>query len=170
MAINRRDFIRNVAAVGMVLGASGESKAMEQRISLITLGVKDLGVSKRFYADGLGWKPVYEDKEIVFFQAGGMVFSLYLREKLAEDFAADAATFGRAAMALAYNMRAKNEVDPLMQRAAAAGAAILKPAREAVWGGYSGYFADPDGFAWEVAWNPGWPLGPDGSVKYRPGT
>jgi uncharacterized protein len=170
MAINRRDFIRNVAAVGMVLGASGESKAMEQRISLITLGVKDLGVSKRFYADGLGWKPVYEDKEIVFFQAGGMVFSLYLREKLAEDFAADAATFGRAAMALAYNVRAKNEVDPLMHRAAAAGAAILKPAREAVWGGYSSYFADPDGFAWEVAWNPGWPLGPDGIVKYRPGT
>jgi uncharacterized protein len=143
---------------------------MEQRISAITLGVKDLGVSKRFYADGLGWKPVYEDKEIVFFQAGGTVFALFLRDKLAEDFQADAATFGRAPMALAYNVRAKNEVDPLIQRAAAVGATILKPAREAVWGGYSGYFADPDGFAWEVAWNPGWPLAADGSVKYKPGT
>ena len=139
---------------------------MEQRISLVTLGVKDLGASKRFYADGLGWKPVFENKEIIFFQTGGMVFALFLRDKLAEDFQVDPATFGRAAVALAYNVRAKNEVDPLINKAAAAGATILKPAREASWGGYSGYFADPDGFAWEVAWNPGWRLAPDGSVEF----
>jgi uncharacterized protein len=142
---------------------------MEQRISLVTLGVKDLAASRRFYVDGLGWKPVYEDKEIVFFQALGMIFALFLRDSLAADFQADPATFGHPPMALAYNVRAKSEVDPLIERAAAAGATILKPAREAVWGGYSGYFADPDGFAWEVAWNPGWKIEPDGGVKYVPG-
>ncbi len=140
---------------------------MEQRVSIVTLGVKDLGAARRFYVDGLGWKPVFENKEIVFFQTGGMLFALFLREKLAEDFQADPRTFGRAAMALAYNIRAKSEVDPLLQRAANAGAAVLKPAREASWGGYSGYFADPDGFAWEVAWNPAWHLAPDGSIYLR---
>jgi predicted lactoylglutathione lyase len=139
---------------------------MEQRISIVTLGVKDLGISRRFYVDGLGWKPVYEDKEIIFFQTGGLVFALFLRDKLAADFHADPATFGRAPMALAYNVRAKNEVDSLIKQAAAAGAKILKPAQEASWGGYSGYFADPDEFAWEVAWNPAWRLAPDGSVEF----
>src|SRR5215471_11705000 len=86
-------------------------------------------------------------------------FSLcFLRDKLAEDFQVDAATFGPAAVALAYNVRAKSEVDPLMKRAASVGATILKSAREASWGGYSVYFADPDGFAWEIAWNPQWRL------------
>jgi len=139
---------------------------MEQRISIVTLGVKDLGTSRRFYVDGLGWKPVYEDNEIIFFQTGGLVFALFPRDKLAADFRGDPATFGRAAMALGYNVRAKNEVDPLIKRAAAAGAKILKPAEEATWGGYSGYFADPDEFAWEVAWNPAWRIAPDGSVEF----
>jgi len=165
--MNRREFLANVAAATFFTFALGESKTMEQRISLVTLGVKDLGASKRFYSDGLGWKPVFENEEIIFFQSGGMVFALFLRDKLAEDFQVDPATFGRAAVALAYNVRAKNEVDPLINKAAAAGATILKPAREASWGGYSGYFADPDGFAWEVAWNPGWRLAPDGSVEVR---
>lgn len=138
---------------------------MEQRISLVTLGVRDLAASRRFYVDGLGWKPAFENDEIIFFQAGGMIFSLFLRDQLAADFEADPKAFGRAPMALAYNVRAKGEVDPLLKRAQDAGAAILKPAREASWGGYSGYFADPDGFAWEVAWNPGWLLEEDGSVS-----
>ena len=140
---------------------------MDQRVSIVTLGVKNLETSKRFYVDGFGWKPVFENKEIIFFQAGGMVFALFLRDQLAADFQADPATFGRAAMALAYNVREKSEVDPLIQRAASAGAKILKPAREASWGGYSGYFADPDGFAWEVAWNPQWRLARDGSIYVR---
>lgn len=140
---------------------------MEQRISIVTLGVKDLAVSKRFYVDGLGWKPVFENKEIIFFQAGGMIFALFLREKLAEDFEVDASSFGRAAVALAYNVRAKSEVDPLIRRAGSAGATILKSAREASWGGYSGYFSDPDGFAWEIAWNPSWSVKPDGSIEFR---
>ncbi len=137
---------------------------MEQRISVVTLGVKNLGASKKFYID-LGWKPAVENSEIVFFQAGGMVFALFPRDQLAADFNGDPAAFGRAPMALAYNVRTKSEVDPLIQRAAAAGAQILKPPREASWGGYSGYFADPDGFAWEVAWNPHWLLAPDGTIR-----
>jgi uncharacterized protein len=144
-----------------------QEKTMEQRISLVTLGVKDLVASKRFYVDGLGWKPVFQNQEIIFFQVGGMIFALFLRDKLAEDFQTDPATFGRAGMSLAYNVREKSEVDPLMQQAAKAGATILRSARQASWGGYSGYFADPDGFAWEVAWNPAWHLAPDGSVEFR---
>jgi predicted lactoylglutathione lyase len=140
---------------------------MDQRVSVVTLGVKNLGTAKKFYVDGLGWKPAFENEEIIFFQAGGMVFALFLRDNLAADFQGDPATFGNAAFALGYNVRAKSDVDPLMQRAAAAGATILKSPQEASWGGYSGYFADPDGFAWEVAWNPAWPLAPDGSVEFR---
>lgn len=140
---------------------------MEQRISIVTLGVQDLAASKRFYADGLGWKLAYENKEIIFFQTGCMIFALFLREKLAEDFQVDVASFGHAAVALAYNVRDRSEVDPLIKRAHAAGATILKSARDASWGGYSGYFADPDGFAWEIAWNPAWPVKPDGSVEFR---
>ena len=140
---------------------------MDQRVSIVTLGVADLAASRHFYVDGLGWKPAFENTEIIFFQAGGMVFALFVRDQLAADFEAGSATFGRAAIALGYNVRSRSEVDPLMQRAAAAGATILKPPREASWGGYSGYFADPDGFAWEIAWNPAWPVAPDGSVEYR---
>jgi hypothetical protein len=140
---------------------------MDQRVSIVTLGVADLAASRHFYVDGLGWKPAFENTEIIFFQAGGMVFALFVRNQLAADFEAGSATFGRAAIALGYNVRSRSEVDPLMQRAAAAGATILKPPREASWGGYSGYFADPDGFAWEIAWNPAWPVAPDGSVEYR---
>ncbi|MGB6689923.1 MAG: VOC family protein [Terracidiphilus sp.] len=179
MATPRRTILQGALAVGFArigsragLGVEfmvgqGETKAMEQRISIVTLGVRELAISRRFYVDGLGWKPVFENKEIVFFQAGGMIFALFLRDELAKDFAGDAATFGRAAVALAHNVRTKDEVDPLMKRASNAGATILKPAREASWGGYSGYFADPDGFAWEVAWNPAWRIAPNGSIEFH---
>ncbi len=137
---------------------------MDQRISVVTLGVKDLKASKEFYAKGFGWTPAFENQEILFYQAGGMVFALFLRDQLAADFNADPATFGPAAMALAYNVRAREEVDSVLEQAVSAGAKLLKPAEQASWGGYSGYFADPDGFAWEVAWNPGWHIAPDGSI------
>jgi uncharacterized protein len=138
---------------------------MEQRISVVTLGVKDLGVSKRFYCDGLGWQPAFSDEEIAFFQAGGLIFALFLRHKLVADFHGDQGAFGRPPMTLAYNVRVKEEVDSVIKQAADAGAAILKTPRDTDWGGYSGYFADPDGFAWEVAWNPGWTIATDGTVK-----
>jgi uncharacterized protein len=163
----RRELLAGLAAIAILPHKKGEAKIMEQRISLITLGVRDLAVSKKFYVDGLGWKPGFEDKDIVFFQVGGSVFSIFRREDLAADFQADAASFGQAAFALAYNTRAKSEVEPLIEKAVSAGAKLLKAPREAVWGGYSGYFADPDGFAWEVAWNPHWRIAPDGSVSMQ---
>ena len=165
--MTRRELLAGVAAMALVSSTRGECQTVEQRISIVTLGVRDLAASKRFYADGLGWKPAYENNEIIFFQTGGMIFALFLRDKLAEDFQADPGTFGRAAVALAYNVRAKSEVDPLIKRAIVAGATLLKPAHEASWGGYSGYFADPDGFTWEIAWNPAWPVKADGSVEFR---
>ena len=144
-----------------------EKPRVEQRISAVTLGVRDLAASKNFYRDGLGWEPVFENSEIAFFQLGGLVFALYRREAFAADFQIDPQAFGNAAIALSHNVRSRSEVDPLMERALAAGAKILRPAREASWGGYSGYFADPDGFTWEIAWNPFWQMEKDGSVTFR---
>jgi uncharacterized protein len=166
--MTRRELLAAWAAAGAVsLSAFKGDRTMEQRISIVTLGVKDLARSRQFYVDGLGWEPAFEHEEIVFFQTGGIVFALFLRDQLAADFNGDAKDFGKSAMALGYNVRSQDEVDPLMARAAAAGATILKRARKASWGGYSGYFADPDGFAWEVAWNPAWPVALDGTVTFR---
>ncbi len=137
---------------------------MEQRLSMVTLGVADLDRSRRFY-EALGWRRHGDQAEVVFFQAGGMVLGLYGREALAKD--ADVAVPGRSfsGIALAYNTRAKADVDAVLAEAKAAGATLQKPAQEAFWGGYSGYFADPDGHLWEVAWNPYWTIADDGSVK-----
>lgn len=166
--MTRREMLRGGVASAFTRFAKGRgTEAMDQRISIVTLGVGDLATSKRFYSDGLGWKPVFENKEIIFFQTGGIVFALFLRDELAKDFEANTSTFGRAAMALGHNVRTKAEVDPLIKRAIEAGAKILKHAREASWGGYSGYFADPDGFAWEVAWNPAWPIAADGTIEFH---
>jgi catechol 2,3-dioxygenase-like lactoylglutathione lyase family enzyme len=167
LAMTRREILVRFAMAALIRTAKGESSAMEQRISVVTLGVKDLAASRRFYVDGLGWKPVYEDKEIVFFQAGGMVFGLFRRDELAKDVGVDPADFGRSPFALGYNVRAKDEVNPLLQRAAAAGATILKSPRDTSWGGHSCYLADPDGFAWEIAWNPHWLLAADGAVTFH---
>lgn len=161
-------FFTSAAGTSPLSRTKGESLTMDQRVSLLTLGVKDLAVSKKFYVAGLGWKPVFENKEIIFFQTGGMLFALFLRDHLADDFGADPKTFGRAPMSLGYNVRVKSDVDSIIQHASLAGAAILDAAKEKSWGGYSGYFADPDGFAWEVAWNPAWRLTPDGSVEFGP--
>jgi predicted lactoylglutathione lyase len=164
--LTRRELLAGFATVPFLTLAKGESQTMDQRISIVTLGVKDLALSKKFYVDGLGWKQVFENNEIIFFQTGGTIFALFLRDQLAGDFAADPKTFRRAPMALGYNVRTKSEVDPLIRRAQSAGATVLQSAGEKSWGGYSGYFADPDGFAWEVAWNPAWPMASDGSVKF----
>jgi hypothetical protein len=138
---------------------------MEQRISLITLGVADLARSRDFY-ERLGWRRSMAQSEgIVFFQAGGMGLALYPREELAKDANLPAEGGGFCGMTLAYNARSREEVSAVLAQASAAGARILKPAEEAFWGGYSGYFADPDGFAWEVAWNPSFPIAADGSIR-----
>jgi catechol 2,3-dioxygenase-like lactoylglutathione lyase family enzyme len=142
---------------------------MDQRITMITLGVRDLARARKFY-EALGWKAhIAGGGDIVFFQLQGSVLGLYPRPALAEDAAlhddAPDAAFG--GIALAYNGRDKAEVDRVLVEAKAAGAKILKPAQDVFWGGYSGYFADLDGHPWEVAFNPHWPLEPDGSLKMK---
>ena len=138
---------------------------MEQRLSVVTLGVEDLTRARRFYEHGLGWETASaEDSEIVFFQIGGSVLGLYHRGALAEDACIAEEGSGFGGITLAYNARSRQEVDGVLAAAAKAGATILKPAGKVFWGGYSGYFTDPDGHPWEVAWNPHWTLGEDGSV------
>jgi len=138
---------------------------MEQRLSLVTLGVADLERSRRFYEEGLGWRRANDHPDVVFFQAGGAVLALWSREALAADAGLPAAGRGFCGIALAYNTRSRAEVDRVMAEAEAAGATIVKPAKDAFWGGYTGYFADPDGHLWEVAWNPDWTVLEDGSVR-----
>jgi uncharacterized protein len=138
---------------------------MEQRVSIITLGVADLKRSREFY-ERLGWRRSMAKAEgIVFFQAGGMALALFPRDELAEDANLAPDGSGFKGMTLAYNTRNRAEVDVILKDAEAAGARLLKPAQEAVWGGYSGYFSDPDGFLWEVAWNPSFQMAEDGSIR-----
>src|SRR5271156_380788 len=138
---------------------------MEQRISIVTLGVANLERSRTFY-ERLGWRRSMASAEgIVFFQAGGMALALYPRPELAEDANVAGEGHGFAGITLAYNSRSRDEVNIVLAEAKAAGATILKPAQDAFWGGYSGYFADPDDFLWEVAWNPSFPIAEDGSIR-----
>src|SRR5580698_6895312 len=139
---------------------------MEQRLSIVTLGVSDLARSREFY-ERLGWRRSMAQSEgIVFFQAGGMALALYPRDELAKDAnVADGSPAGFSGITLAYNARTRAEVDSVLKDAEAAGAKIVKPAQDAFWGGYSGYFSDPDGFLWEAAWNPFFTIAEDGSVR-----
>jgi catechol 2,3-dioxygenase-like lactoylglutathione lyase family enzyme len=137
---------------------------MEQRLSVVTLGTRDLGRALRFY-EGLGWKRANAHEEVAFFQLNGLVLALFGREDLAKDAGLDAEGAGFSGIALAHNARHKGEVDAVIATAKAAGGRVVKPAQDTFWGGYAGYFADPDGHLWEVAWNPGWPIGEDGSVS-----
>lgn len=141
---------------------------MEQRLSMVTLGVSDLRRSRRFYEERLGWTSANPGNDsIAFYQAGCMVFGLFPRTELARDANLPDAGMGSGGIALSHNVATHDEVDALLAEAEAAGGKILKPAREAVWGGYSGYFADPDGHACEVAVNPHWTLTEDGGVRLR---
>ncbi len=136
---------------------------MQQRISLITLGVSDLPRARAFY-EQLGWQG-QEVEETVFFQAGGAVVVLWARDKLAEDLGiGDVNPEGFGGIALAHNVRSRAEVEEVLADAANAGAEITRAARETFYGGYAGCFTDPDGHVWEIAYNPGFTLGPDGSV------
>ena len=128
---------------------------MEPRISLVTLGVKDLARSRAFY-EALGWSGAQQpDDEIVFFQAGGLVFGLWTA----------LGGHGAPGIELAQNVRSPEEVDAMLAAAASAGGTIARPAARAVWGGYTGAFADPDGYVWEVAHNPDWTLADDGTIR-----
>jgi catechol 2,3-dioxygenase-like lactoylglutathione lyase family enzyme len=136
---------------------------MDQRVSLVTLGVADVGRARAFY-EALGWTGQSPDGEVVFFQAGGMILALWDRAKLAEDsVTTDGGGWG--GVTLAYNVNSPAEVDQVMAEAKSAGATIGREGAATFWGGYSGVFIDPDGHPWEVAHNPGWPIGADGSVR-----
>jgi uncharacterized protein len=140
---------------------------MEQRVSLITLGVEDLTRSRAFY-DALGWEAgSVVDDDVVFYQAGGIVFALWDRAKLAGDSSVtDGGGWG--GITLAHNVRSPEEVDRVISEARAAGAEIGREPAETSWGGYSGVFIDPDGHPWEVAHNPFWVITDDGSVRLAP--
>lgn len=132
-------------------------------ITLITLGVDDLERSERFYA-ALGWEPVERTEGVRFYQLAGQVFGLFGREALAKDQGRPGAALGTGAATLGRNFATEAEVDAAFALALSAGASALKAPSRVFWGGYSGYFADPDGHVWELAVNPFWPLSEDGTL------
>ena len=153
------------AGLKALCSAKRRGSKMEQRISIITLGVADLTRSRTFY-ERLGWRrSMVKAEGVVFFQAGGMALALFPRDELAKDANVVVEGQGFSGISLAYNTRSRKEADTVLAEAHAAGATILKPAQDAFWGGYSGYFADPDGFTWEVAWNPFFRMAEDGSIR-----
>ena len=128
---------------------------MRQKLNIITLGVQDLEASLAFYEQGLGWKKSPASQgDIVFFPLGGLTLALYPGTKLAEDITIKDSKTGFAGITLAYIAKDKNEVDAVLSNVVKLGAKLLKPAQEVFWGGYSGYFSDPDGHIFEVAYNP----------------
>jgi uncharacterized protein len=137
---------------------------MEQRVSLITLGVRDLARSRAFY-EALGWTTrAAPQDDVAFFQAGGMVVALWDRAQLAEDSGVEDSG-GWGGLTLAHNVRSPGEVDAVIEEARAAGAGIVREPAETFWGGYSAAFTDPDGHPWEVAHNPRWTIREDGSTE-----
>ncbi len=141
---------------------------MEQRVSLITLGVADVARARAFY-EAMGWSSAADPgADVVFFQAGGLVVALWNRRELAADSGVEDGA-GQAGVALAHNVRSPDEVDQVIDQAREAGATITRPPGETFWGGYSGVFVDPDGHPWEIAHNPHWSLSQDGSVRLSTG-
>ena len=139
---------------------------MEPRVSLVTLGVSDLKRAVTLYQDGLGWpKSEVGGDEVAFFKTGGAIIALFPREALAADAGVDVAEeSGLARFSLAHNVAEEESVDLVLAQAAEAGATIVKEAQEIFFGRH-GYFVDPDGFLWEVAWNPSFPMAADGSIE-----
>ncbi|PIE13068.1 MAG: glyoxalase [Rhodobacterales bacterium] len=139
---------------------------MEQRVSLITLGVADMARSSGFY-EALGWQRVESQDGVVAFDLIGQTLGLYPRDKLAEDMGVPVEALGHGGMTLSYNVRDKAEVARVIDAARSAGARVLKEAADVFWGGHHGYFADPDGHVWEVAHNPFSGLREDGAFRWN---
>ena len=138
---------------------------MEQRYSMVTLGVADVAAAKRFY-EALGWQAVkFASEDVCFFRMGSVLLGLYGRQALADDAGVEnSLSTGFSGVAIAWNGRSEAEVDAALKTAVAAGGKLIKPAQKVFWGGYSGYFADPDGHLWEVAYNPFWTIDEAGAV------
>ena len=138
---------------------------MNQHLHIITLGVRDFKTSFEFYSKILGWKPSSSQDDIAFFQMGGVVFAIYPREKLAEDAVIAPEGSGFSGFTLAYNAQSEAEVNEIIADLKAKGVTIVKEPTKAFWGGYSSYFADPDDYRWEVAYNPFFPFDENGNLK-----
>ena len=134
---------------------------MKPRISMITLGVSDLEKSIKFYKEGIGFPRKESPPEIAFFKLNGSWLSLYNRESLAEDATVLPAGSGFNGFTLSHNVASESEVDHIIEQAVSVGAILVKPPQKVFWGGYSGYFNDPDGYLWEVAHNPHFWVGPE---------
>ncbi len=140
---------------------------MEQRVSLITLGVADLEVSASFY-ESLGWARVPSQDGVIAFDLIGQTLGLYPKAALAEELGIKVGQIaGFSGITLAHNLREKSNVSVLLDRVKAAGGKVLKPAQDVFWGGHHGYFADPDGHIWEIAWNPFAPLSDTGAFRWN---
>ncbi|HVW96385.1 MAG TPA: VOC family protein [Mucilaginibacter sp.] len=140
---------------------------MRQKLNLITLGVQDFERSVDFYERGLGWKK--SDKSIenlALFPLGGIVLALHPCDELAADTTLSYEPTGFSGMTISHNTRSEQEVDEVLQQAAASGATIVKPAQKVYWGGYSGYFKDPDGYLFEVAYNPYWEMDENDNFRF----
>jgi len=139
---------------------------MDPRLNIVTLGVRNLTRSRKFYCDGLGFRASSASVgDVVFMDAGGVVLALFPRTLLAKDAGVKARGSGFGGITIAWNVKKKSDVDSAIARAKKAGAKILQKPHDAFWGGYTAYFADPDGHPWEVAWNPHFPLDAKGRVR-----
>jgi catechol 2,3-dioxygenase-like lactoylglutathione lyase family enzyme len=138
---------------------------MQQQLSFVTLGVAELARSRRFYVEGFGWKPVFENEEIIFYQMAGVVLGTFLKSSLEADMNRSG-LLTPGAFSLAHNVLRKEEVEPVMQRLLSAGGSLLRAADAPPHGGWRGYVADPDGHAWEIACTPGIKIDAQGLVKF----
>jgi catechol 2,3-dioxygenase-like lactoylglutathione lyase family enzyme len=143
---------------------------MDQGLTLITLGVRDLAVSRRFYVETLGWQPMAEPEGVVFFDIGGLILALFPHPDLAKGAGLEVGpgiSEPYRGFSLALNKNSGAEIDALFAELSAKNVTILKQPQRAFWGGYQGYFTDPDGHIWEVAHNPQWTIGPHGRITRR---
>ena len=136
---------------------------MQQQIAIVTLGIADLARSRRFYVDGFGWKPAFENDEIIFYQMNGFVLGTFSKAALEKDMNRTG-LLSPGAFSLAHNVRTQGEVEDFMQSLLAAGGTLIRAADAPPHGGFRGYVADPDDHAWEVAWNPDWTIDEQGMV------
>ncbi|AYJ86062.1 VOC family protein [Sphingomonas paeninsulae] len=138
---------------------------MQQQISVITLGISDLARSRRFYFEGFGWAPVFENDEIIFYQMNGFVLGTFEKSALEKDMARSGLSTP-GAFSFAHNVPSQADVAGVMEQLVTAGGRLIRPADASSHGGFRGYVADPDDHAWEIAWNPNWPIDENGHVTF----